>query len=105
MTLNKIIQGSGVQFYNTSSVYCVVCSPPRAKSAVLYGSSAAGASGESVGRGPAWLGHQDEVQVEALRCRAGREPSSPLVLRAHFVNRETAGAEGTGLCAWTLFCG
>ena len=28
MTLvNKIIQVSGVQFYNTSSVYCVVCSP------------------------------------------------------------------------------
>ena len=30
--VNKFIQVSGIQFYNTSSVYCVVCSPPKVKS-------------------------------------------------------------------------
>ena len=30
--VNKIIQVSGAQFYNTSSVHCVVCSPPKVKS-------------------------------------------------------------------------
>ena len=30
--VNKIIQVSGVQFYKTSSVYCIVCSPPQVKS-------------------------------------------------------------------------
>ena len=29
---NKIMQVSGVQFCNTSSVYCTVCSPPQVKS-------------------------------------------------------------------------
>ena len=29
---NKIIQASGAQFYNTSSVYCAVCSPSQVKS-------------------------------------------------------------------------
>ena len=27
----KIIQVSGVQFYNMSSLYCIVCSPPQVK--------------------------------------------------------------------------
>ena len=27
--VNKIIQVSGIQFYNTSSVYCLVCSPRK----------------------------------------------------------------------------
>ena len=27
----KIIELSGVQFYNESSVYCIVCSPPKVK--------------------------------------------------------------------------
>ena len=32
MTLvNKIMYVSGVQFYNISSVYCIVCSPPQVK--------------------------------------------------------------------------
>ena len=30
--INKIIQISGVQFYKTSSVYFIVCSPPQVKS-------------------------------------------------------------------------
>ena len=30
--VNKIIQVSGVQFDNTSSAHCVVCSPPQVKS-------------------------------------------------------------------------
>ena len=30
--VNKIIQVSVVQFYNTSSVHCIVCSPPQVKS-------------------------------------------------------------------------
>ena len=30
--VNKIIQVSGAQFYNTSSVHCSVCSPPQVKS-------------------------------------------------------------------------
>ena len=29
--VNTIMQVSGVQFYNTSSVYCTVCSPPQVK--------------------------------------------------------------------------
>ena len=33
MTLvNKIIEVSGVQFSNTSTVHCIVCSPPQVKS-------------------------------------------------------------------------
>ena len=36
MTLvNKFIQVSGVQFYNTSSVYCIVYSPPQVKSSII----------------------------------------------------------------------
>ena len=27
--INKIIQDSGVQFYNASSVYCIVCQYPK----------------------------------------------------------------------------
>ena len=30
--INKIIQVLGVQFYSTSSVHCIVCSPPQVKS-------------------------------------------------------------------------
>ena len=30
--VNKIVSVSGVQFYNTSSVHCIVCSPPQVKS-------------------------------------------------------------------------
>ena len=30
--VNKIIQVSGVQFYNTSSVHCIMCSPPQVTS-------------------------------------------------------------------------
>ena len=30
--VNKIIQVSGAQFYNTSSVHCIVCSSPQVKS-------------------------------------------------------------------------
>ena len=33
--VNKILQVSGVQFYNTSPVYCTVCSPPHLKSASI----------------------------------------------------------------------
>ena len=29
--VNKILQVSGAQFYNTSSVYCTVCSPPQVR--------------------------------------------------------------------------
>ena len=30
--VNKFMLASGVQFYNTSSVYCTMCSPPQVKS-------------------------------------------------------------------------
>ena len=30
--VNKIILASGAQFYNTSFVHCIVCSPPQVKS-------------------------------------------------------------------------
>ena len=29
--VNKIIQVAGTQFHNTSSVHCIVCSPPQVK--------------------------------------------------------------------------
>ena len=31
--VNKIIQVAGTQFHNTSSVQCIMCSPPQVRSA------------------------------------------------------------------------
>ena len=35
-SVNKVIWMSSVQFYNTSSVYCIVCLPPQVKSPFFH---------------------------------------------------------------------